>query len=94
MKKSKHLVNKCLLGHAEIRGHREDFDQALLCSSLSAPSSSYYSVVIYGGSSLLGADPLSKFLLVRQGRGQSLYLSLLGFDSLQHEIAPMPNGTS
>ena len=85
MKKSKCLVNICLLGHSATVGLRTLIKQALLGSFLSTIPSSCYNVVICRDSSLPGAGPSSKIFqaAVAEGReegwGVSFFLSLWAF---------------
>ena len=59
--KSSCLVNKCLLGHTETMGQREDFYQTSLVSFLLTTTPSSYNVIIYSDGSFPGAGPLPKF---------------------------------
>ena len=71
MKKSKCLVNKCLLGHSETIGaRRRMIKQGLLGSSLSTIPSSYHNVVIYGDNALPGASPVNSFYAI-EGEAKS-----------------------
>lgn len=64
------MVKKCLLGHAEIMGHR-NFNKHTLLNFSTIPNSCY-SIVICGDGSLPGASPLS--ILSRQWEGKSEFL--------------------
>ena len=69
--KSKCFINKCLLGHEEIMGHREEFWQTDFPRFLPVYTpSSYY--LIYGDSSLPGTGPLSTFFRQLERRSKFL----------------------